>query len=374
MKVTIISASTDPTNGWGNITCELCSRLSQKVTLELYAPKDSKTSGDFGYEIKAILPGHMLSARSPAFLKMLMSALQIKGNTDIIHSLFAFPYAIPAAISAKLHRKPLIIGAQGTYGVKPLRQQPDHFLLEWAYRNANLVHCASKYTESRIRNATNIEHTCVIPNGVNYERFARAIDISQLREEFKPGKIILSVGALKPRKGYDVMLKAFRIVKEEIKDAKYLIVGEGSWQQEMSKLARQLKIEKDVYFLGEKTGDELVRYYHLCDVYAHTPVNIDDEFEGFGIVYLEAGACGKPVVASNSGGVPDAVLDGVTGLVVPESDVESTARALKRVLTDEKLAERLGANGRKRAEELSWSNIAQRFIEIYEGVLNGAKS
>ena len=348
--------------------------MSKEVTIELYLPKNSKVSGDFGYEIKANLPNPMLSARSPIFFKILMSARQIKGSGDIIHSLFAFPYAIPAAISAKIHRKPLIIGAQGTYGVKPLSQQPDRLLLLWAYQNADLIHCASKYTESRIKNATNIKHTCVIPNGVNYERFVKDPDISHLKAEFGPGKIILSVGALKPRKGYDVMLKAFKMVKDEIANVKYLIIGDGSWQQDLCHLAKQLKIEEDVYFLGTKSGDELIQYYHLCDVYAHTPVNINDEFEGFGIVYLEAGACGKPVVASDSGGVPDAVLDGVTGLLVPEKDVEATAKALKRVLTDEKLAEQLGANGRKRAKELSWDNIVKKIIEMYEEVLSGTKS
>ena len=369
MKVSIVSKSIDPANGCGNITTELCSRLSKEVAIDLYIPKGNAVSDDLGCNIKAVLPGSVLSARSPVFLKILMSARKIKDNSDIIHSLFAFPYAIPTAIAARVHQKPLIIGAQGTYGVKPLNQQPDRWLLSWALKNADLVHCPSRYTEYRMRNGTKINRTRVIPNGVNYERFAGGTDVSHLKEEFKDRKIILSVGALKPRKGYDVMLKAFKIVKDEIADVKYLIVGDGSWKKELYELAKMLGIENDVCFLGVKTGDELIGYYHLCDVYAHTPVNVNDQFEGFGIVYLEAGACGKPVVASDSGGVPDAVLDGVTGLVVPENDVEATAQALKRVLTDEKLAEQLGANGRKRAKELSWNNIAKKIIELYEEVI-----
>lgn len=369
MKIAIISTSIDPTNGWGNITGELCSRLSKEVDIQLYVPKDSKVSDDFGYEIKAILPRQMLSARTPVFLRMLLSAIKIDGNSDIIHSLFAFPYAIPAAMAARIHRKPLIIGTQGTYGVKPLYHQPDRLLLSWAYKTARIIHCVSRYTEHRIKDAAGINNTCVIPNGVNYERFVKHIDTSDLKKEFKADGIILSVGALKPRKGYDVMLKAFKMVRDEIANIKYLIIGDGSWKQELYNLAKQLRIEDDVCFLGEKAGDELVRYFHLCDVYAHTPVNIDDEFEGFGIVYIEAGACGKPVLASDSGGVPDAVLDKKTGLMVPEGDVEATAQALKRLLTDKALAHELGKNGRKRAEELSWANIADRYIELYKKAL-----
>lgn len=375
MKVEIISASMNPTNGWGNITYELCSGLSKECEITLYIPKKEENfAKKVDYEVRAILPDPVFSARTLNFLKILLSAIRIKYKGDIIHSLFSFPYAITAAIAAKIHRKPLIIGVQGTYGVKPLNQQPDRFLLSWAYKSAKLVHCASKYTEKRIREASGINNTCVIPNAVNFERFAKRVNISDLEKKFKSGneKIILSVGALKPRKGYDIMINAFKIVKDHVPNVKYLIIGDGHWKNELYKLVKELKLEKDIYFLGAKNGDELVKYYHLCDIYAHTPVNVNDMFEGFGIVYLEAGACGKPVVASNSGGVPDAVADGVTGLLVYERDVKATAETLIKVLIDEELARNLGENGKRRAKELSWDNyVKKRILKIYENIMMG---
>lgn len=364
MKITVVSSSIDPTNGWGNITYELCRQLSQSHELELYLPRNCELPDDCHYDIKPVLPPPMLTARTPLFCRMLSSFMAIKPRGDVVHSLFAFPYAIPAAISATLHKKPLIVGMQGTYGIKPLSRQPDRSLLMWAYRRATMIHCASGYTKERLLGHADFGNkTVVIPNGVNYERFNK--DSVYPEDVFKSGGIILGVGALKPRKGFDVMIRAFKLVRDEIPDVKYVIIGEGPGRSELVGLAESLGVENGVHFLGERRGDDLVSAFHFCDVYAHTPVNINDEFEGFGIVYLEAGACGKPVVGSKSGGVPDAVIDNLTGLIVPENDVEATARALIKLLNDREWANRLGTNGKERAMELSWANIAKRYEHLY---------
>ena len=368
MRIGIVTSSLADTDGWGRYSFEIVYELRNYGKVKVICHKTEKVDG---VESHPILPSPLSSP--PKLMRYLPKMVKHLKDCEVIHCLVE-PYAPLVALSNIFFRKPFFITAHGTYAVQPLSCLVGGRFLRFAYKRADRILCVSKYTESRIKNATNIKHTCVIPNGVNYERFVKDPDISHLKAEFGPGKIILSVGALKPRKGYDVMLKAFRMVRDEIANVKYLIIGDGSWQHDLYHLAKQLKIEKDVYFLGTKSGDELIQYYHLCDIYAHTPVNINDEFEGFGIVYLEAGACGKPVVASDSGGVPDAVLDGVTGLVVPEKDAEATAKALKRVLTNEKLAEQLAANGRKRAKELSWDNIVKKIIEVYEEVLRGTKS
>ena len=367
MRIGIVTSSLANTDGWGRYSNEIVNELRNYGKIKVVSHKTEEVNG---VESHNVLPSPLSSP--PKLMWYLPKMVKHLKDCEIIHCLVE-PYAPLVALSNIFLRKPFFMTAHGTYAVQPLSCPVGGRFLRFAYKRADRILCVSKYTESRIQNATNIKHTYVIPNGVDYERFAKKTDISHLKAEFATGKIILSVGALKPRKGYDVMLKAFRMVKDEIANVKYLIIGDGSWQQDLCRLAKQLKIEEDVYFLGTKSGDELIQYYHLCDIYAHTPVNINDEFEGFGIVYLEAGACGKPVVASDSGGVPDAVLDGVTGLVVPEKDVEATAKALKKVLTDEKLARELGNNGRKRAKELSWDNIAKKFVHLYEESVRNKK-
>jgi len=188
IKIAIITSSTDPTNGWGNITCELCRNLWRGALVDLYLPKGSPDIEGFVGRYFPILPKMIFSARTPKLISFFLAGLRIYsysligyGTYDIIHSLFAFPYCITAAVVAKLHRAPLIIGVQGTYGVKPLNQQPDRALLTWAYRQANQIICCSNYTKNRIEKATGIKNIKVIPNGVNYERFASIADISESR-------------------------------------------------------------------------------------------------------------------------------------------------------------------------------------------------
>jgi phosphatidylinositol alpha-1,6-mannosyltransferase len=292
----------------------------------------------------------------------------IKDDVDILHSIDAYPYAIPAAILSKISNKPLIIGTQGTYAVLPLHRKIDGFLLRFAYKQAKFVYAPSRYTKKRIQSKVSVPIK-IIYNPVDYETFSRNMDLSDLKEKFGENQIILSVGALKPRKGYDVMIRAFGEVNKIIPDSKYLIIGEGNWRGYLEALIDKLGLHGKVLFLGEKNGIELIKYYQICDVYAHTPVNVNDNFEGFGIVYLEAGAAGKPTVGSDSGGVADAIINNVTGILVPEKDVRATADALIKILSDKKLATRLGDNGRNRAKKLSWDNYVKKIIKLYEEVL-----
>lgn len=370
MKVTLISPSIDPKNGWGNITYGLGKRLMDKVELRIYVPKGEKIEDELREVTSDILPREIILSsckRPQTLVKMLSSVRLIKDDVDIIHTIDAYPYAIPSAILSKISNKPLIVGTQGTYGVLPLHRKIDRFLLKFAYKQAKIVYAPSKYTKKRIQSKARVPIK-VIYNPVDYEKFSRNMNISDLKEKYEGNKIILSVGALKPRKGYDVMIRAFKEVNKIIPDSKYLIIGEGNWRGYLEALVDKLGLQDKVLFLGEKEGIELIKHYQICNVYAHSPVNIDDSFEGFGIVYLEAGAAGKPTVGSDSGGVPDAVLDDITGLLVPENDPYATSQALIRVLKDEKLSRRLGMNGKIRAKELSWENYTKKILSFYEKV------
>lgn len=364
MKVVVVSPNSDPTNGWGNITYELCRRLAEEVDLTIALPKGQRT--DIDTKVVHFTAPLRFPSKNPLFyLRLFSSSLKLP-KADITHSLFSYPYAVPAALSAKR----FIMGAQGTFGVRPFKYLRDRYLLKWAYWKAKAVIVPSEYTKKRVVENTGISTVKVIPNAVDFGRFSRKLDISTLERKFRPGKIILSVGALKPRKGQYIMIEAFRRIKREVPDAKYLIIGSGTpeYTKELKDMARGVS---DIYFLGQKRGDDLVRYYQLCDVYAHTPVNTDDVFEGFGIVYLEAGACGKPVVGSYSGGVPSAILDGKTGLMAPEGDADKTAEAVIRLLEDKDLAASMSEANKIWAKKNEWGNYTKKILGIYDEVCNG---
>ena len=109
--------------------------------------------------------------------------------------------------------------------------------------------------------------------------------------------------------------------------------------------------------------------YHACDLFALLPRRDHGHFEGFGLVFLEANACGKPVVGTRSGGVPDAIVEGKTGFLVDEEDEEAAAAAILRVLVDPTLAEYLGDGARAWASEHSWSAYAERLVRMYQSAI-----
>jgi len=134
-------------------------------------------------------------------------------------------------------------------------------------------------------------------------------------------------------------------------------------------LVSKLGLKSNVSFLGSLTDDELVKYFQFCDIYIHTPRNTNWHFEGFGIVYLEASACAKPIIAADSGGIRDAVIEGNTGLIVPEEDIDATAQSILRLFQDHQLARKLGKNGLQYAREHDWSLIVPKFLNLYHILL-----
>ncbi|MDD4013855.1 MAG: glycosyltransferase, partial [Candidatus Omnitrophica bacterium] len=164
-------------------------------------------------------------------------------------------------------------------------------------------------------------------------------------------KVILSVSRLVPRKGHDAVIKSMRGIKDDFPHLVYLIAGEGSERPRLEKLAKEAGLSDRVIFAGKVPDPELVHYYNACDIFILLPRFIpqNGDAEGFGIVFLEAGACGKPVIAGRSGGVAEAVKDNETGMLVDPEDTARIREAIKRLITDEAYAERLGKNAIKAA-------------------------
>ena len=167
--------------------------------------------------------------------------------------------------------------------------------------------------------------------------------------------ILLSVGRLVKRKGFDMVIKALPKVLKKVPHLVYVIIGDGpeigNWKLEIGNLG----LEKHVRIINQAADAERDDWYDLCDIFIMTSRNINGDFEGFGIVYLEANLAGKPVIAGRSGGVEDAVIDGLNGLLVDQEDTEKIASAVIKLALDSKLRQRLGQRGRERAlKEFNW--------------------
>lgn len=129
---------------------------------------------------------------------------------------------------------------------------------------------------------------------------------------------------------------------------RYVVVGDGPERSGLERLAANLGLRDAVVFTGRASVEEVNAWYHLADVFAMPARSDDHDIEGFGIVFLEAAAAGKPVVAGRGGGVGDAVVDGVTGLLIDPSSEDELANALRRLLLDQRYADAMGEEARRR--------------------------
>ena len=207
----------------------------------------------------------------------------------------------------------------------------------------------------------------VIPNGIDTSFFK---PYSNAREHLNldvNSKIILYAGRLSHEKGLKYLLDAVKNIKKEFKDLQLYIVGEDPEEENLKEYARKLKIDNVVKFRGWISKRELVYFYSAADV-----VVVPSLSEPFGRVPIEAMACGKPVVGSNVGGIPDYLNDGVTGFLTEPKNIDALSEKIKMILEDKELAERLAENAYNYVlENLTWEKVAKRTQkEVYEKLIN----
>ena len=174
------------------------------------------------------------------------------------------------------------------------------------------------------------------------------------------------------RKGQDRLIDALPLIHQEVPRAALLICGEGPLRDDLKKQVAQLNLESDVFFAGRVSWEELPLYISAGDLFAMPSRNRLGglEVEGLGIVYLEASACGLPVIAGDSGGAPDAVLEGESGFVVDGTSAVEISRRAIQLLQDPALRARMGARGRLWVEEKwRWDQVAARHQALLAGDL-----
>ncbi len=238
-------------------------------------------------------------------------------------------------------------------------------LAAFAARRADAAIAISSYTAGLLAaRGVSAESLTVIPPGVDLPA-----DPSPLATE-RP-TVVTVARMTDSYKGHDVLARALPAVRERVPDVEWVVVGDGPLRPTIEAHVSSLGVAESVRFTGAlgDTGRDL--WLRRADVFAMPSRPPGDGLagEGFGIVYTEAGAFGKPVVAGNVGGALDAVADGQTGLLVDPADPAAVAAAIVRLLEDRELATRLGAEGARRAAALSWPAIAQRVQAVMLGLL-----
>lgn len=290
---------------------------------------------------------------------------------DLIHSHFGWPRGTGGLLAARDAGVPLVASFRGMdlflepeigYGLRrdaaydaAVRQ-----LLRFADRT---VYWGESTRRIGLSLGADPDAAVLLRKGVDTSRFHVAEDRAKVLAELGlRGPMIFSAATrLIPRKGIETALRAVAMIKDS-HPFTYVVCGEGGERKELEDLARELGLGDRVRFVGRLTRDEIARYFAACDMYLLASV-----VEAAGNVVLEAMASGRPVICTDSGGPPEYVENGATGLVVPPRDPTRMAEAIARLIDDADLRERLGTAARRTAEaELPYSQMTDRVLTIYE--------
>lgn len=295
-----------------------------------------------------------------------------KWKPDVIHAHWPFPHAYIALGAAKLFRIPLVLNFHGAELLLIRKKKWVKPLLKFAIGQAQAVFANSSFTAGKIKAIRN----------VNVEWSPYGTTLGSDERDGKPenqmhpvsGKFkILFVGRHIERKGICYLIEAAKHLPADKFEIR--IVGVGDLTEELKKQAALLDESAgqhcDIIFTGKLSPADLEAEYRNANVFT-LPAIVDHkgDTEGLGVVLIEAMELGLPIVASNVGGIPDVVVDNVSGLLVPEKDPVALADAFKRLAAEPELVQKLLAGSRKRIQDcFTWDGIIQRQIAVYNKVI-----
>jgi phosphatidylinositol alpha-1,6-mannosyltransferase len=199
--------------------------------------------------------------------------------------------------------------------------------------------------------------------------------IAELKKQYElDGKfVILTLARLVKRKGVDQVILALSRLHEKWPDLAYVVAGAGPDEEYLKNYAQAAGnyFAEHIRFIGAPSDDDKWQWFHLCDCFAMPARNDDGDYEGFGIVYLEANLCGKPVIAGQSGGVGDAVVDGENGFLVGPTDTAAISQALMTLMDNPEVGKKLGEQGRARAAaKFLWQDLTLKFYKVINSIAN----
>ena len=290
-----------------------------------------------------------------------------------VHCVHAVPEAVSLIPLRKLfgRRMRIISYCHGEEVTACESSRQLRFLMRRAHRVIDLMIANSRYTADLVGAHIDPAKVHIVHPGVEIARYedAAAAGARWRAEQGLEGRpIVATLGRLDPRKNHAAVLDAVAALSDQLPALVYLIAGEGRQLPALKARAEQLGIASRVRFLGAVDESTKLAMLGACDVFAMPAVRDGTDVEGFGIVFTEAAACGRPAIAGNVGGQAEAVIDGETGLVVDGADQAKVTDALRRLLTDNALRDRLGQAGRVKARSLDWAAIARQVVDLVDAL------
>lgn len=359
MKICVVVDNLDPNVGWGRLALKVADGFKKNGhEVGFIVDKKPKNISD-----KNLVIPLRLSFKNILRLPMILLSIRNFINAyDVVLCYDVNPNGIILNLANLGQKRKIVIQALATYSLFGHKTPIRNFFMRWAYRRAKKILVVSEFTKREIeKSGFKLNRSVLVPVGVDTDFFHPVL----ANERILPYPFILTVAAFKHRKGHHFTIPAFGLIAKEFPDLKYVIIGDKSLQSYYKKIedmVEELNLKDRIILLDKVKDNDLLRYYRNAELYVQTSATETDSIEGFGMVYLEANACGIPTIGAYNTGAEAAIKNNETGILVKHNPQE-IADAMRKILTDKSFSKMLGDNGIKWAEKFNWPNVVRMYLE-----------
>lgn len=381
MKTLLLSEIFPPqTGGSGRWLYEVYSRLPREKVVVVTHQHAGHEEYDRGHTVPVVrvpLTFPSWSLLSTQGLRSYWQALRgvrrlVKEHqVSAIHCGRCIPEGVVAMLLGSVYRLPYLCYVHGEELTTMATSRELGWWTRRALHGAKLLIANSENTAGILRRDWQLpaDRVQVMHPGVDTQRFTPGPRDAAVRARlgWEGRTVVLTVGRLQKRKGQDMLIRALPRIKEAVPDVLYAIVGDGEEREPLQRLIEETQTGGQVQMLGEVTDAAMQECYQQCDLFALPNRQIGSDIEGFGMVLVEAQACGRPVLAGASGGTAETMRIPETGRVVPCEEPVPLAAAVVELLSDRARLDQMGAAGREWAvEHLDWAALTRQALGLFE--------
>lgn len=380
MKALLLSEIFPPqTGGSGRWFFEIYSRLPRESVFVAAGQHDRQSAFDESHNMNVerlnlTMPDWGIRSWSAArdYWRLFreLRSLIARENITEIHCGRCLPEGWLAFLLSKVSGIPYISYVHGEDVESAATSRELSWMTHRVLRNASFLVANSQNTARLLTDNWQLsdDHVRVLHPGVDASRFVPAARDHEVRSQlgWDDRTVILTVGRLQKRKGHDVMVRALQAIRKDVPDVLYVIVGDGEERSHLHRLVRELELGEHVRFLGEIDDRTMIRCYQQCQLFALPNRQVGRDIEGFGMVLVEAQACGRPVLAGASGGTAETMNVGTTGIVIPCEEPERLASEVSALLLDIDRLEQMGSAARPHVvEHLDWNALTRDAATLF---------
>jgi glycosyltransferase involved in cell wall biosynthesis len=352
LRVLMVDSERTWRGGQGQVYLLMRGLVDAGIEVTLAAPADGALATR---SASLAIASEAWSGRSSAASVLRLRGIIARGRYDIVHSHASRAHGAVAAARIAMRAQPLHVVSRRvdfSVGSKPWGA--------WKYRHGADAYLAISNGVRDVLIAGGVEpkSITVVPSGIDLEKFAQVRDPDYLKNEFNLGNeaVLVNVAALAPHKAQSVLLRALQRLGK--RGLRCFIVGEGALRDTLEKTAAELGLDGRVTFTGFR--DDALEFIRLADVFV-----MSSRLEGLGTSIMDAHALGAAVVATRTGGIPELVEDGTTGLLAPPGDAVALADAIARMLDDGELRERCVRNARAQSARYDYRQTVYKTLDVY---------